>query len=113
MTIESNGILIATTEGIPGAEIELVGPVIAACCLSKSVIGDFLANTKNWSIGGELKGYGQLLESSARRVHEEIAVRAREMNADSVVGFRFVTSSVSTGAAELIGYGTAARIRAR
>jgi uncharacterized protein YbjQ (UPF0145 family) len=111
--IESDGILITTTDAIPGTEIELIGPVNAACCLSKSAVGDFLANVKNWSVGGELGVYAKLLESSSQNVYRSITAQCVKMDADAVVGFRFVTSSVASGAAELIGYGTAVRIRRR
>lgn len=101
---------MTTTAAIPGKRIELIGPVSTACCLSKSVIGDVLANVKNWSIGGQLPGYAKMLEAAAEEVREGMILKAREIDADAVVGFRMVTSSVATGAAELIGYGTAAKI---
>jgi len=40
---------------------------------------------------------------------DRIADEAARRGADMVIGFRLSTTSVSTGAAEIIGYGTAIR----
>ena len=101
--------LILTIDSVPGRQIAVMGPVVSACCISKSAIADALANVKNWSVGGELTSYSQMLDQTAGTVFERIRERAESMGADAVIGFRLVTSSVTSGAAELIAYGTAVR----
>ena len=102
-------ILLVTTESIEGETCRPLGPILVAFCLSKSLLGDMTANVKNWTTGGELEGYSQMLEQAGHIVLERMATRARAMHADAVVGVRLVTSDVAEGAAELIGYGTAVR----
>ena len=102
-------LLILTIDSVPGRQITAIGPIVSACCLSKSAIADVLANVRNWSVGGELKAYSGMLEQAAQTIVDRISEQAKSMEADAVIGFRLVTSSVSTGAAELIGYGTAVR----
>jgi uncharacterized protein YbjQ (UPF0145 family) len=106
-------LLIVTTPSIEGSRCRPLGPVIAARCVSKSAVADFIANLRNWTIGGELPSYSRMLEITTNRVLEDIRVRASEMGADAVVGFRLVTSDVASGAAELIGYGTAVYLDAQ
>ena len=67
------------------------------------------ANVKNWTTGGELRGYSDMLEQAGQMVLRRMAERAAALEADAVIGMRLVTSDVAEGAAELIGYGTAVR----
>lgn len=100
---------IVTIESFPGRRIECLGSVTACCCLSKSVIQDVFSNVRNWTVGGELPRYTDMIEQAVSMVMARIEVRARDMGADGVVGFRLSTTSVSAGAAEIIAYGTAVR----
>ena len=109
MTKNASDVIIATTEAIAGTTCVPLGPVIAACSLSKSLIGDMAANVKNWTTGGELTGYSELLERTGNIVLRRLAEKAAAQGADAVVGVRMVTSGVAEGAAELIGYGTSVR----
>ena len=102
-------IMIVTTEFIPGEVCRPIGPILVAYCLSKSLVGDMTANVKNWTTGGELVGYSEMLDQAGQIVLDRMATKAGAMQADAVVGVRLVTSDVAEGAAELIGYGTAVR----
>lgn len=87
----------------------VVGPVHAVAVLSKSLIGDFVANIKNWSVGGELPPYVALVETSVTLAMQRLAEKAKAMGGDAVVGMRLCSTEVATGAAEVIAYGTAVR----
>ena len=87
-----------------------IAPILAACCLSKSLLGDMAANVKNWTTGGELQGYSDMSEQTGNLVLQRMAEQARAVGADAVVGMRLVTSNVAEGATELMGYGTAVRV---
>ena len=102
-------LLIVTTETIDGKECRPIAPILVACCRSKPLLGDMAANVKNWSVGGELRGYSDMLQQTGHIVLQRMAEQAQEMKADAVIGMRLVTSNVAEGAAELIGYGTAVR----
>jgi uncharacterized protein YbjQ (UPF0145 family) len=104
------GIPILTVDNVPGATLEFIGCVTASCCLSKSIVADMSANLKNWTIGGELTQYSRMIDDSVGLVLERIRKEAARTGADMVVGFRLSTTSVSSGAAEIIGYGTAVRL---
>ncbi|MFA7693550.1 MAG: YbjQ family protein [Candidatus Hydrogenedentes bacterium] len=108
-TIESMPIL--TVDFIEGSTFIPIGSVFACCCLSKSIVGDVFASIKNWSVGGELPGYTKMLEKATESIYDRIREKAIKMNADAVIGFRLTTSDVSAGAAEIIGYGTAVKLK--
>lgn len=102
-------VLILTVDAMVGKEWEYLGCITASCCLSKSIVHDLSSNIKNWTVGGELNHYKAMIDQSVARVMERIEEEAALKGADAVLGFRLSTTSVSAGAAEVIGYGTAVR----
>ncbi len=100
-------IKLLTIESMPANCSKVLGLVSASCCVSKSLVGDMTSNIKNWTIGGELPQYTELIDSAVEIVHERLAQKAEKMGADAVIGIRMSTTQVSEGAAEIIMYGTA------
>ena len=68
-----------------------------------------MASLKN-IVGGELKGYTELLNEARQEALLRMTQQAESMGANAVVNIRFSTSSVAQGAAELFAYGTAVRV---
>jgi len=66
---------------------------------------DIAASFKNL-VGGELKGYTELLTESRREALERMLAQAEQLGANAVVNVRFSTSAVTQGAAEIYAYGT-------
>ncbi len=101
---------ISNTESIPGRKIvEFYGVVTGNTVRAKHVGRDIMAGLKN-IVGGELKGYTELLQDSRKEATERMIEQAQSMGANAVVNVRFATSSISQGAAELFAYGTAVRV---
>lgn len=99
--------IIVNTEQIPGKRIvELKGLVQGNTIRAKHVGRDMMASLKNL-VGGELKGYTQLLTEARREAMERMIAQAEELEANAILNVRFSTSSVTQGAAELYCYGTA------
>jgi len=103
-------IVISTLDTAPQPGTEIIGLVSASCCFSKSMIGDVVANVKNWTVGGELNAYSKLLDRAMELVIERITENAVSKGATGIIGFRVCTSQVAEGAAELVAYGTAIRV---
>ena len=102
--------IISNTESIPGRQIvEFYGVVTGNTVRAKHVGRDIMAGLKN-IVGGELKGYTELLQDSRKEATERMIEQAQSMGANAVVNIRFATSSISQGAAELFAYGTAVRV---
>lgn len=110
MNISSSAMAISNTESIPGRNIvEFYGVVTGNTVRAKHVGRDIMAGLKN-IVGGELKGYTELLQDSRKEATERMIEQAQSMGANAVVNVRFATSSISQGAAELFAYGTAVRV---
>jgi uncharacterized protein YbjQ (UPF0145 family) len=52
-----------------------------------------------------------MLSQARRESYERMVEDARKMGADAVVNVRFTTSQTMAGAAELLAYGTAVKIK--
>jgi len=97
-------------ETVPGKTIvEHFGIVSGSTVRAKHVGRDIMAGLKN-IVGGELKGYTELLQDSRRQSTERMIAQAEQVGANAIVNIRFATSSVAQGASELYVYGTAVRI---
>jgi len=102
--------ILTNIETIPGRRVvEHFGLVSGNTIRARHVGVDILASLKNL-IGGELKGYTKLLQSSREEATERMILQAEQLGANAVVNVRFATSSIAGGAAELYAYGTAVRV---
>jgi len=100
-------VIVVNTEFIPGKRIrEIKGLVQGNTVRAKHVGRDIVAGLKN-IVGGELKGYTELLVESRREALVRMLGQAEELGANAVLNVRFATSSITSGAAELYVYGTA------
>ena len=99
--------MVVNTETVPGKRIvEVKGLVQGNTVRAKHAGRDIAASFKNL-VGGELKGYTELLVESRREAMARMIAQAEEIQANAVVNVRFATSSITAGAAELYAYGTA------
>ena len=102
--------ILTNVENVPGRTIvEHYGLVQGSTIRAKHVGRDIMASLKNF-VGGELKGYTQLMKEARREATERMVAQAEQLGANAVVNVRYATSSVAQGAAELFAYGTAVRI---
>ena len=102
--------ILSNTETVPGKTIqEFYGVVTGSTVRAKHVGRDIMAGLKN-IVGGELKGYTELLNEARSEALERMKQQAQSVGANAVVNVRFSTSSVAQGAAELFAYGTAVRV---
>jgi uncharacterized protein YbjQ (UPF0145 family) len=102
--------ILSNVETIPGKEIaEHYGLVSGSTVRAKHIGRDIMAGFKN-IIGGELKGYSELLQESRNEAMQRMIAQAKSLGANAIVNIRFSTSSVAQGAAELYAYGTAVKV---
>lgn len=106
-----NGVVLTNVERVPGFEIEeMLGLVQGSTIRAKHAGRDLMAGLKN-IVGGELKGYTELLQESRKQSTERMVEQAQELGATAVINIRFTTSSVAQGASEILAYGTAVKLR--
>jgi uncharacterized protein YbjQ (UPF0145 family) len=101
--------ILTTLETIPGATVtQHLGIVSGSTVRSKHFGRDFMAGLKN-IVGGELKGYTELLNESRQEAVTRMKQQAEAIGADAILNIRFGTSSIAQGAAEVFAYGTAVK----
>lgn len=99
--------IVVNTELIPGYRITQVKGIVQGNTVRAKHAGrDLAASFKNL-VGGELRGYTELLTESRREALERMLAQAQQLGANAVINVRFTTSAVTAGAAELYAYGTA------
>ena len=99
--------LLSNLEIVPGRRIaKHLGLVQGSSVRAKHIGRDIMASLKN-IVGGELKGYTELLQESRQEATDRMQEQAKAVGANAVLNIRFSTSSVAAGAAELFVYGTA------
>jgi uncharacterized protein YbjQ (UPF0145 family) len=54
-----------------------------------------------------LKGYTELLQEAREEATQRMVAQAQSVGANAVLNVRFTTASITTGAAELLAYGSA------
>jgi len=103
--------ITSTIHEIAGKEIvEVLGLVRGNTIRARHVGKDIMAGFKN-IVGGEITDYTKMLAESREQALDRMVEEAKKLGADAVVGVRFSTSSVMQGAAELMAYGTAVKLR--
>lgn len=103
--------IVVNTEAVAGYRVvELKGLVQGNTVRAKHIGRDIAAGLKN-IVGGELKGYTELLTEARREAVSRMMGQAKELGANAVLNVRFSTSAVTAGAAELYAYGTAAVVQ--
>ncbi len=95
---------------IPGKEIEVLELVKGTTVMTKNVGKDFMAGMKTL-VGGELTGYTDMLNEARQIATKRMVDEAEKMGADAVINIRYGSSSLMQGAAEIVVYGTAVRVK--
>ena len=101
--------LLLNIDYVPGKEVEPLGLVKGTVVQSKNVGKDFMAGMKTL-VGGEITGYTEML-TEAQIATKRMVDEATALGADAVINVRFGSSAVMQGAAEVIAYGTAVKLK--
>lgn len=102
--------IIATTDILPGCEVrEALGMVRGSSIRARHVGHDIMAALRNLA-GGEVPEYTKMLAEAREQAIDRMMDEAYMLGADAVLGFRFQTSMVASGTAEMLAYGTAVKL---
>lgn len=103
--------LLTTTETIPGREVvELLGIARGSTVRARNIGRDIFAGLKN-IVGGEIEEYTKLQAESREQALQRMEEDAVKLGADAVINVRLATSVVTQGAAEILAYGTAVKLK--
>lgn len=106
-----NKIIISTGENIPNKQvIEILGVVRGSTVRARNIGRDFAAALKNL-VGGEIKTYTEMANDARDEAFNRMVNSAIKLEADAIIGMRFVTSMIMEGASEMVAYGTAVKLK--
>jgi uncharacterized protein YbjQ (UPF0145 family) len=104
-------ILLSTTDRVPNKTIIEILGVVRGNTIRARWFGRDIAAGLKMIIGGEIKGYTKMISDARDEAVNRMVQEARELGADAVVNMRFATSAVMQGAAEILVYGTAVKLK--
>ena len=103
--------IIVTTETIPNKQIiEVLGVARGSTVRARNIGRDIFAGLKN-IVGGEIEEYTKLQAQSREQAIKRLIEDAQKLGADAIVNLRLTTAMVMQGAAEILAYGTAVRLK--
>lgn len=103
--------LIVTTTEIVGSEITETLGLVRGTTVRSRHLGSSIIGFMKGLVGGEVHEYTKIVAEAREEAIDRMKADAFALGADAVVGFRFATSEVAAGAAEIVAYGTAVRLR--
>ncbi len=103
--------ILSTVEKAGQKEVREVLGVVKGNTIRAKHIGRDIGATFKHLVGGELRGYTEMLSEAREAATEEMIKEAEGLGAEAIVGIRYSTSAVMQGAAEVMVYGTAVKLK--
>ena len=99
--------LITTQDQLDEYHIKrTLGMVQGSTIRARHIGTDILAGLRN-IVGGEVHEYTKMLAESREQALDRMKIEADELGANAIVCMRFTTSTIMSGMAEFLAYGTA------
>lgn len=95
--------ILSTTFEIPNKQYEILGIVQGSTVQYKNVGKDI----RSTFVGGELKGYAEMLDKSRDIAKSNMIKQATVLGADAIIGINFSSSNIMDRTTEILVYGTA------
>ena len=102
--------ILVNTDYVSGKNLETLGLVKGSTIQSKNIGKDILQSLKT-IIGGELKGYTEMMNEARALATKRMVQEAEGLGADAVVNIRYSSAAIMQNAAEVIAYGTAVKFK--
>ena len=102
--------LLVNTDYVSDKKLETIGIVRGSVVRTKHIGRDIMAGFRT-IIGGEIKGYTDMLNEAREIASERMIQDAQNLGADAIVNIRYETASVMQAASEIIVYGTAVKFK--
>jgi uncharacterized protein YbjQ (UPF0145 family) len=100
--------IVVNTDFVTGKNLMTLSLVKGSTIQSKHFGKDLMQGFKTM-VGGELKGYTEMMNEAREIATSRMIQEAQTMGADAIINVRFASSAIMQGAAEVIVYGTAVK----
>jgi uncharacterized protein YbjQ (UPF0145 family) len=105
-----SSMLIQTSAEVPGQKVTKTLGLVQGHTIFAIWIGRDLSALVRLVLGGELIEYTEMMGRAREIATSRMIAKAEKLDADAVINFRFMTTSVIGSAAELLAYGTAVKL---
>lgn len=102
--------ILVNTDFISGKKIETISVVKGSMIQAKHIGKDIMSGLKTL-VGGELTAYSAMINEARAIATKRMVQEAESLGADGVINIRYASSAVMQGAAEMLVYGTAVKIK--
>jgi len=100
-------VILTTTDSLNGRQVRsTLGLIEGSSAVSPGIGGGISASLAAWN-PGRVEQLEELLRKARAMARREMVERARELEADAVLGVRYATSDIYQGVSEIMVYGTA------
>ena len=103
--------ILATTEAVHGYEVAETLGLVCGSAVRACHVGVDVESAMQNLVGGELVHYTKLLAEAREQALDRVIAEGRARGANAIVALRFTTSEIASGAAEILAYGTAVKLR--
>jgi uncharacterized protein YbjQ (UPF0145 family) len=104
--------IVVTTEEIPGRRISRSLGLVRGNTIRARHVGRDIGAAIRGLVGGEVREYTKMMAESREQAIDRMTAEAEKLGGNAVVGVRFTTSMIMSGAAEIVAYGTAVVVEA-
>lgn len=102
--------IMITSETFPDKICIPLGLVKGSTIQTKNIFKDLGSILKNL-VGGELIEYTLMMDKARQLATQKMLSEAEQLGADAIIAVRYTSSSVMSGAAEMMVYGTAVKFK--
>lgn|SRR3989338_602257 len=103
--------IVTTTQEVPNKKItQVLGIARGSTIRAKHIGKDILAGLKQF-VGGELTGYTEMMNEAREEALQRMIAHGMTLKADAIVNVKFMSAEVMQGAAEMMAYGTAVKLK--
>jgi uncharacterized protein YbjQ (UPF0145 family) len=99
--------MVTTTETLPGRRITRAFGLVRGNTIRARHLGRDIGAALRGLAGGEIREYTKMMAEAREQAIDRMVEEAERLGANGVVGVRFTTSMIISGAAEILAYGTA------
>lgn len=102
--------ILVNTDYITGREFDMIG-LVKGSMIQSVHLGKDIMNSFKTIVGGELTSYTEMMDEARAVATKRMCDDATRMGADAIVNIRYTSSTVAQGAAEIMAYGTAVKMK--
>ncbi|PKP39295.1 MAG: hypothetical protein CVT98_02325 [Bacteroidetes bacterium HGW-Bacteroidetes-15] len=103
--------ILSTIHSVSNKEnSEILGIARGSTVRARNIGRDIFAGLKNIG-GGEIEEYTRLQAQAREQAMQRMIDDAEKLGADAIVGIQITTAMVTSGAAEILAFGTAVKLQ--